>query len=386
MIASRSLVIVTSFSISFVSFAIGYGLGMLLPEMMDELKLTNLEAGLIGTSYYVSYTLFSFVAGFAADVVGVRRVVLTFLPIMSAGALLMSVARSSVMAMAFFAMTGIGASIRWAPVSVWVQKVYRERRGLAVGILQIGCELGWGLTGMLLPLILPTTGWRGVWVILSAASLSIIPLVILSYEERMEARSGGRLKSHIRELKYALSDARTWYGGLSYLLVSFADVLHMTFFKAYAVKDVVSDLGLATFLYGAAGFIAVIGSALLPAFSDRYGRKVTLLACNVIFLFAFLKLMVASSVSDLMLSIVLFGVGYGGIWPTYMAFIKDVYDWTVVGSVAGMWTLLCGIGMLLAPSVGGLLVDLTGTYRVVYLLSTIAMLLSIALLIPVRRK
>jgi len=53
--------------------------------------------------------------------------------------------------------------------------------------------------------------------------------------------------------------------------------------------------------------------------------------------------LMARSYMDITMWSAIIGISYGAMLPLYAAFIKDLYGWDVVGSVTGLWTLLCGI-------------------------------------------
>ncbi|MEM4653746.1 MAG: MFS transporter, partial [Candidatus Nezhaarchaeales archaeon] len=73
------------------------------------------------------------------------------------------------------------------------------------------------------------------------------------------------------------------------------------------------------------------------------------------------------------------GISYGAVWPLYAALIKDLYDWSIIGSVTGLWTLMCGIGLLSSPLVGGLIIDAFNSYRPAYIVGGIMALVSTVL-------
>ena len=60
-------IIIAGFSTIFVAFAIRYSYGLLLPEMLSGLSISKTEAGIIYSSYFLTYTLFSPLLGLLVD-------------------------------------------------------------------------------------------------------------------------------------------------------------------------------------------------------------------------------------------------------------------------------------------------------------------------------
>lgn len=65
------LVLSAAFLTVFITFAVRYGYGALLPEMYLPLNMTRAQAGLIYSSYFLSYMVFSPLLGRLTDVLDV---------------------------------------------------------------------------------------------------------------------------------------------------------------------------------------------------------------------------------------------------------------------------------------------------------------------------
>ena len=86
---------------------------------------------------------------------------------------------------------------------------------------------------------------------------------------------------------------------------------------------------------------------------------------------------------NLTLTTILFGLGYGAIWPVYAAASRDYFHRSVAGSVVGLWTLLLGIGSIISPILSGWTIDITGKYASAFLLALAASGISLLLLVPI---
>lgn len=383
---SRNLVVlITGFSIVFMAYGIRYTFSMLLPEMMTELCLNNAQAGLIYTSFLTLYTLTSVFVGFLVDVRGVKKTVLMFLPFFGAGTSFMALTFSEWSGVLFFGIAGVGASVCWTPIVVWIQKVYQAKRGSLLGILQIGCNTGFGVLGVTIPLLLPYIGWRGCWLLLGGLLLCwLLPLVRLAYEPQIRGVSSKSFLEHVKGFEAVLKDRRFWLGGFSYMLASFAIMIPMTFVKAYANLELNIDATTATALFSVIGFTGILGSLIIPTMSDKIGRRFSILTCNSMMVLGLIgSAAMRPSFMEVVSWSVMVGVSYGAIWPLYAALIKDLYGWSVVGSITGLWTLMCGVGLLSSPLVGGLIADAFNSYRPAYIVGSAMALVSIMLALSI---
>lgn len=365
-------ILAASFSIVFMAYAIRYAFSMLLPEMMQDINLTNVQAGLIYTSFLTLYTLTSVFIGFLIDVKGIKRTVLAFLPLLGIGTSLMSLISSQITGLLFFGIAGVGASVCWTPIAVWVQKAYQLKRGWALGILQIGVSSGFGILGLAIPSILPYLGWRGCWALLGIIALTwLVPLTAVAPEPNLTSHSSKTLTEHLEGFGALLKDKKFWLGGLSYMFMSFGIMIPMTFSKAYANLELGIDASTSTLLFSVIGFSGILSALTIPIISDKIGRRPSIVICNLIAALGMIGTAFASvSFMVMVLWSILVGIGYGGMWPLYAAVSKDLFDWKVVGSVMGLWTLLCGIGLLLSPFLSGLLIDQASSYKPVYIIGS----------------
>jgi MFS family permease len=379
------IILIACFTAAFMSYGIRYAYGMLLPEMMKELNLTNAQAGLIYTSCLSLYTTASVFVGFLVDVKGIKRTTLAFLPLLGVGATLMSLTSSAWSSALFLGISGIGASVCWTPLAVWVQRAYPTRRGFSLGILQLGPNVGFGTLGLVIPLMVPHIGWRGCWLVLGTASLALlIPLVYVAQEPVIKDISMKKgFKEHLLSFKAIFRDKQFWLSGLSYMLASFAIMIPLTFVKSYAHVELGLEQAASTTLFTIIGFVGIIGALTIPILSDRIGRRLALMACNAITAAGLLGSAVLArprNYFDVALCNAVIGIGYGAMWPLYAALVKDIYCWGVMGSITGLWTLLCGIGLLTSPTIGGFVADSYSSYRPAYMVGFVTALASIVLI------
>ena len=127
-------IIIAGFVTVFITFAIRYNYGILLPEMLPALQITKAEAGVIFASYFVAYTIGSPILGLMADKYNMRLILILFPAMLCLGTFLMSYSSSLLNASLFFALAGLGSAGCWAPVVTLIPRwVSDHRRGLSSG-------------------------------------------------------------------------------------------------------------------------------------------------------------------------------------------------------------------------------------------------------------
>jgi len=380
------MVLAACFSTAFMAYGIRYSFGILLPEMMFDLGLTNAQAALIFSTFLATYTISSIFVGFLVDSLGIKRTMLTFLPILGIGTGLMSFVYTQLQGILFFAIAGVGASAGWIPLAIWVQRAYPSKRGWSLGILQIGVNLGFSTLGLATPLMTPYLGWRGVWGFLGALTLIwLLPLTAVAKEPEVSQHSQGSILTQLKGSCDVIRDERFWLGGISYTLGAFAIMVPMTFSKAYANLELGLNMAEATSLFSIIGFTGLVSAITIPIISDRIGRKLSIIICHSATTVGLIGLAFFSTTFvDIALWSAVVGVGYSTIWPLYAALVRDLYSWDIAGSVLGLWTVLCGLGFLLSPYISGILIDNIGSYKPAYAMGCVVAVAAVISILKIK--
>jgi len=86
------------------------------------------------------------------------------------------------------------------------------------------------------------------------------------------------------------------------------------------------------------------------------------------------------------ISIAVYGIFFGPIFPLYSACARDYFEAEVTGTVLGAWTFIYGMGGVLAPLFTGYLSDMTGTFRWSFALAGIASLIASVMFFWIRKQ
>jgi OFA family oxalate/formate antiporter-like MFS transporter len=388
-------IIIASFSTLFVAFAVRYSYGLLLPGMLSSLAISKTGAGIIFSSYFLTYTLCSPVLGLLVDRSDARVILTIFVALLGMGAYLMSFSTTVIQASFFFALAGIGHSACWAPVVTVVMRwVSEKRRGFVLSIVDLGSAASIAFWSVMIPVIIGHYNWRTVWEILGLSAFLVAGMNFVLIKSRppseQEPRGLGsapRARIPIKAAYMAIfRDKKFYLIGSSYLLISFSILIPFAFLTSYATQELKIPYQSAAGLVAVIGVAGAIGKLVLGHISDTVGRVKVMMLCGVLTAVGGLGFTYAQGFMALILFTIVFGVGYGTIWPLYAASARDLFSKDYSGSVVGLWTLCHGLGSILAPVFAGWTIDATGTYVWAFLLTVISSVISLLLLFPLAGK
>ncbi len=387
-----AVIIFAGFLTVFIAYAVRYAYGMLLPEMLHTLSISKTQAGVVYSSYFIAYTIFSPLLGLLADRYNVRAILTLFVVILGTGAFLMSYSSSVLNASLFFTLAGIGHSACWVPVAALIQRwVTDKRRGIALSLADLGSGVGIIVWSSVLPVIVAAYSWREGWVSLGVIAFIVAGLNFLLVRDPPEeapasqgSGHGGLPREPIRTTYMKLiKDTKFWLIGFSYLLVSFSILIPFTFLSTYAVEGLKAPYEIAARLVAVIGFLGIVGKLTLGTLSDTLGRIRVLMICCTFLAVGSLGMAFFQGLFNLILFTAIFGLGYGALWPLFAAAARDYFPQKVAGSVIGLWTIFLGVGCIVSPIISGWAIDITGTYTAAFILSLTGSVIALLLLLPI---
>lgn len=285
------IVLVACFCTIFTSYAIRYGYGILLPEMLPALAISKTEAGVIYASFFIAYTVFSPFLGLLGDRYDVRWLLTSFVALLGAGTFLMAYSSSITQASLFFTLAGIGSAACWAPVTAVAQRWTSDKhRGKTLAFIDVGSSLGIIGTSTAVPMVVVAHSWRTGWMSLGALGFAVAVMDFLIIRNPAEEQSRQR---QARLVRYAgepvnvtyvklLRDIRFWLIGLAYLLIGLSIIIPFTFLSTYAVQELGFTYEAATRLVTIIGAGAVVGKLTLGPLSDKVGRIKVMMLCALL--------------------------------------------------------------------------------------------------------
>ena len=388
-------IIIAGFLTVFIAFAIRYAYGLLLPEMLPALAISKTQAGVVYSSYFIAYTLFSPILGLLADRYDARFILTFFVATLGLGALLMSYSSSVSNASFFFAIAGLGHSACWAPVVALIQRwVSDKRRGIALAITDMGSASGIAVWSVLIPIIVSTYSWQTGWISLGVFAFFVAVVngfLVRSHPEDKSSSENPTSTQFAHETVGAtyrrlLFNGTFWLIGLSYLAIAFSILIPFTFLTIYVSQGLGMSYEAATRLIAVIAIAGVFGKLVLGHLSDTLGRVRVMMICGVLVATGSLGMACFQGYVILVLCTLIFGFGYGAIWPVYAASAVDYFSKELGGSVVGLWTIYLGVGSMLSPVLTGWTIDATGGYGWAFILAMTSAIISLLLLLPISKR
>ena len=366
----------------FITYAVRYAYGMLLPEMLPDLQISKTQAGTVYSGYFIIYTLCSPLLGAFSDRANYRVLLAGFMTIGAAGTLWMAFTTAFSQAFLAFSLVALGHTAGWAPVVALVQKwVTDHRKGMALAFVCSGVGIGILAWGVLLPLIVRYYDWRTGWLALGICGLGVALLGIVLVRNppghaQQPAGSGATSEPFWSGMGALLRSRPFWIIGVSYLMAGFNVLIPFTFLPVYAREQLDLSYAVATRFIVIIAVAGVVGQLSLGFLGNAIDRIRLMVLCGVVMGAGCLCMLLARGAWSLYLATCFYGVGYGVVWPVYAAVASDYFSKAQSGTVIGLWTALLGFGSIVAPMICGWTIDYTGGYTWSFVIGIISGLLS----------
>ena len=347
----------------------------LMPLLMRDLRLDYQDLGHITGALAIAWGLSSLFTGRLSDKLGFKRVVVPALTGFSMLAGLSGLATGVGSLIVIRAAMGLaeGAFVP-ASIAATMDASPPQRHGLNVGIQQMmPALLGLGLAPIAVTQLLKVMDWPWIFLLVSAPGF----LVAWLSHRVLRRPSARQAASHT-----AIRDARAhrWQDVFGYRNVPLGIVCQLCWlccivvvaalFPSYLVDHLHLSMAQMGFVLSSMGFGGAIGSLLLPALSDRIGRKPVMLI-SVTGAFAALWIFMRTGAQPMTLFaclLVALGCLYALLTLTVGPITAEAVPATLMSTASG---LIIGIGEVfgggLAPAVAGYLAKHFGIQHAVVL-------------------
>jgi len=338
-----------------------------------------------------AFSIFTLVSGGAGPVLGAladrfgpRRLILIG-GVLLAGALWADslVTRAWHLYLSFGLLTAVGvATAGWTPAVVMVQRQWKARLGLALGIAGSGVGLGIFLVVPLCQALIDGFGWRWAFRVLAAlCALWILPATYLAIRDappapREPAPRGeaGRAPGGEHSLALALANPSFRLIGLAVFLGSICSQTLHVHQAAFLV-----DHGLPAMT--AASVISVVGASSILGktgggwISDHLSRELVYALGMIGMIIGVGVLWMVALAPSAWLALgyaVLFGLGYSVTAFIVPAMMSDRFRGPHFGSIFGATQVASALGSALGAWLAGRIFDATGSYAIAFSLAAMA--------------
>lgn len=362
-----ALIAILSVAYGTVNFEM-FGINYLMPFIQPALRLTNTQLGVVVSGYWLAFGCTSYLIGRLVDGLTYRKRLLTWALLVLAGA-------STLSAFANSFGTLLGARILMGVIegplvpliqSLLIQESPAERRGLNMGIVQnLGSSV---MVGFLAPLALValagTYSWRAGFCVVLIPSLICAALTAGFLREPVAAeaansgpsRATGGVSSGANPSNRG---ANVWLCGLGACFIMAYLAISPGFLPLFYIKVRGFSPHLMSLLMSVLGISGVILGILVPALSDRIGRKPVMISSSLLALLIPLGALYFRGPLVVLSFMMFFGWSLTAAYVLYFATVpsESVSPQATVRTIGLIIAVSTIVGGVLGPYIAGLSAD-----------------------------
>ena len=394
------------FSYGFAAFflPLASALGVSRGVLSIAFSFTRLESSLLGP-----------IEGVLIDRLGPRRIMLVGYFLFGLSYVLFSFVDSLLEFYLIFPLMALGASMAgFLPVVTAITTWFSRRRGFAIGISSAGVNLG-GILVAVVALAITMLGWRSAALVMGLIIWSVgFPVASMMRHrpqqygflpdgdepEESHATAEDGASSHVPggdgsvalpiddsedfTPVQALRTSAFWVLAASHgisLIVVASVALH----EIPLLVDAEISYNTAASVLAFMTFVAMVGRIIGGYIGDRLGRKPILVVCFLLMSAGILVLATAQNVPQALVFAVLYGLGYGARAPLFTALRGDFFGPKNFATIMGLGQPVMMIGSFSGPVVAGLAYDVQGSYRMVFTIYAVFILLGAVLVFFIKK-
>jgi MFS family permease len=365
------------FAVLFVGTGVNFAFGILFKPILAELGVSRSTLALAATASLLVNAAGQPLIGALVDRLGPRRVILSAMALMAAATALVSqVGRAWEFILLYGVVTSIGyTGCGILPVSVHVGRWFPGARAFVTAVAASGFSLGHLVFTQLAARAAAAAGWRHTYLlmagILAAALLVLARWLRDAPAPATRAATGAeRAGEPSLDRRAALSTGGFWGMTLGLVGCGFTDFLMTTHLAPHA-----TDLGLdatvaanAVSLWAAAN---VAGILLGGSIAARLGARPALVLTYAVRAAALFYLPFVGQAWQLYVFAALFGATFFTTAPLSATLVGELFGPVHHGAIFGAANLFHHSAGALGSYAGGLVFDLTGSYRAIFLLAAL---------------
>jgi MFS family permease len=382
--SGRLRALATGFAVLFVGTGVNFVFGILFKPILGELGIDRSTLALAATASLLVNAAGQPAFGALVDRFGPRRVILGSMALMTVGTALVSRVDAP---WQFIALYGVVAAVGYTgcgilPVSIHVSRWFPEERGFVSAVAASGFSVGHLAFTQVAARAAALVGWRQTYGLLAAVLAASLAVFVFALRDAPVSADGaapaspGRRRVPAAPSRAAASldrgDAmRTpafWALTVGLMGCGFTDFLMTTHLAAYA-----TDLGMthvvaanAISLWAAANVVGILVAGTVAA---RTGTRAALVLTYGLRAAALFYLPLVREPWQLYLFAGLFGATFFTTAPLSSTMVGQLFGPAHHGAIFGASNLFHHSAGALGSYAGGLVFDVTGSYRSMFLLA-----------------
>lgn len=383
------VVVAASLAISSLSFGAVTSIPILMKPMVSDLGWTR-------STISMAHALAMVAAGFSGVLFGRMADRRSFLQLslaagaaIGAGLWLSSVAHSPWLLYLPYAILvgGIGQGIFFGPITATVSHWFDRNRSLAMAIVMCGQSVG----GLTIPVVLRIAaeewGWRNTMMAYGLFCTPVIGLLCLVFVRQPSTKLDRAKSPEDLDLPSSREQLVSFFNIVLALIFcnsgSFIVIAHLV---ALAEEQGLTPLFASVLLAVTLG-ITLLSRLTAGVLLDRNFPEAVLYVSSLLVPAGVLMLCFGHGLFVvMMLGGVLFGLGFGGVFPVYVSLVRSIFPAAVAGAWISTMFLFAFLAAAAGSWLGGVFHDVTGDYIVALYTAVSSTSLSLVIALIVLRK
>lgn len=391
--AYRWVILALNIGIQALSSCVTTATSTLAPFIVADLGLTKAMMGFAGGSVNMGMSFTAILAGRIADKKGERTVLLIGSTFASLAIILASRVNSFVPLVAALLFTGAFCSAPTPSGSKAITKWFPPAQiGFALGLRQTGIPIGGFLGALLLPYIALNWGWRAAMttagIILFCGGLVCYSLY-KEHPQTLENKKNGKPKKTGEEWAF-LRIHSFWYAQVTSIVFLGAQYVLLTYLVLFLNDTAGISIKLASFCLAISQLGGIFARIVLGKVSDSFlkgARTPAFIFEGFLLIGTLLILSTFNSTTPFWMAVIaawFFGMSAMGWNGIHIALVMKLAKKEQGGAAVGVTISAMQLGVLLIPPMFGYLIDISGSYRLSFLILSFVTLLATLLLFKVR--
>ncbi len=374
-----ALTVLLSMNFGFVLFDRNAS-GFLMPFIQPELGMTNAQVGMLSGALSLTWSIAAFSVGVLSDWTGSRKGLLILSTLaFSVCSFASGIVQTFTMLLCTRLLMGAAeGGIMPLSQSLIASDVQPRHRGLAMGVSQgfFSSLMGSFVAPVMLVWFAQKFGWRPAFFLAGAPGfLMALLLAWVIRPSQAPARAGDTRGFTAAGFRTALAERNVVLCAiLSVLLVSYL-VLCWSFMPLFLTRVRGYDAPTMSWLMGSLGISATIASFVVPALSDRIGRRGVMITMPLIAILMPLAALYYAGAVAVMAALFVVGWLVTGVFPLFMSTVPS--ESVAPENMASALGICMGtgelIGGVLSPYVAGRVADNVGLQAPVWIMFGLAL-------------
>jgi len=376
-------IVAAGFAIQAVSIGAMFAYGVFFKEFQAEFGWSRATiSGASSLAFFVMGAV-GILVGRLNDRIGPRILIAAAGSFLGIGYLLLSYMQSPwQLYMLYGLMVGVGYSTHDVITLSTIARWFVKRRGMMSGIVKVGTGCGQLCVPLIATALIAAFGWRYSCFIIGATALAA--LVAVAQVMRRDPERAGLLPDNgygvpagtvitADEGGLSLHEASRTRQFWTLCVAEFAVFSCLLTIVVHIVPHA-RDLGLppanAAAVIATIGGVSMLGRFTMGTVNDGIGGKRSLITCFIILICGLVWLQLSHGAWMLFLFAVIYGFAHGGLFTVMSPMVAELFGTGSHGLLFGIILFSGDLGGAVGPLMAGHIFDLTGSYRLVFLILT----------------